>query len=430
MLALAAKLARQCGDDGWRRDAADAAALGGGLNGEDPVVLEAYGSLLLADGDADGGGALLRRAADSWLDGGDATDPWRLLSAGAALYMLGDFVRAREVTERAQDAARTLGDIVLLSWILTYLGKFNVLLGDWPAASAAIDGAVRLAQDTGQVTEAGFNLMYGGWLAALRGDRQAMEAAIHDARGSGAQHVWVTNGPALAARHLALAEGEVDAAVAVGPRTDLAGMPHLRVDAVDTDAIEVLARAGRGEEARRAITDAAGRATTAYARARLDRCRGLVADDDAFVAPLQRAIDTFGELRTPLDRARAELCLGERLRRTGHRVAAREQLRNALATFDELGARAWAERAHRELTASGERLQRRDVARDELTPQELQIARLVSDGRTNREVAAMLFLSPKTIETHLGRAYRKLGIAERGQLASALDRPRAERSPI
>jgi DNA-binding CsgD family transcriptional regulator len=127
--------------------------------------------------------------------------------------------------------------------------------------------------------------------------------------------------------------------------------------------------------------------------------------------------------------ARTRLAYGERLRRARNRVRAREQLRGALACFERLGAAPWAERARTELAATGETVRRRDPSTvDALTPQELQIALLLASGRTTREAAAALFLSPKTIEYHLRHVYLKLEIHSRDALAEALagTQPRAE----
>ena len=118
--------------------------------------------------------------------------------------------------------------------------------------------------------------------------------------------------------------------------------------------------------------------------------------------------------RTPFERARTQLCFGERLRRARRRAEARTQLRAAVAQFDLLGARPWAERARVELRASGETARKRDpTSAEQLTAQELQVARIVANGASNREAAAALFVSPKTIDSHLSSAYRKLGIRSR-----------------
>jgi DNA-binding CsgD family transcriptional regulator len=152
------------------------------------------------------------------------------------------------------------------------------------------------------------------------------------------------------------------------------------------------------------------------------RYRGLIAENDSKAERLfLHALDLHEQLPLPFDRARTQLCFGERLRRARRRTEAREQLRSALETFDRLGAAPWADRSRRELAASGERARRRAAdTRDELTPQELQVAVVVAEGATNREAAAQLFVSPKTIETHLSHIYRKLGVRSRTELARTL----------
>ena len=130
------------------------------------------------------------------------------------------------------------------------------------------------------------------------------------------------------------------------------------------------------------------------------------------------ALELHDRFPNPFDRARTELLYGEHLRRRGRRVDARAQLRPALTTFEGAGAEAWAERARAELRASGETARRGDdAARDELTPQELRIAELVSTGASNRDVGAQLFLSPKTVEYHLRKVFVKLGVTSRTELA-------------
>jgi DNA-binding NarL/FixJ family response regulator len=120
---------------------------------------------------------------------------------------------------------------------------------------------------------------------------------------------------------------------------------------------------------------------------------------------------------SPLQRARTELLYGEWLRRQRRRTDARVHLRAALQAFRRLGAIPWAERAEAELRATGETARKRDVsAADQLTPQELQIAGLVTDGLTNREIAAQLYLSPRTVDYHLRKVFTKLGIASRTDL--------------
>jgi len=120
-----------------------------------------------------------------------------------------------------------------------------------------------------------------------------------------------------------------------------------------------------------------------------------------------------------LERARTQLLYGERLRRAAKRERAREQLKAALETFESSGAAAWLDRARDELRATGETIRMNVSSRGELTPQELQVALAVADGATNKEAAAQLFLSAKTID-HLRNAYRKLGVSSRTQLANVM----------
>jgi DNA-binding CsgD family transcriptional regulator len=157
------------------------------------------------------------------------------------------------------------------------------------------------------------------------------------------------------------------------------------------------------------------------------RSRALLADGEAAEPLYREAIGRLWRTRLRPDFARSRLLYGEWLRRVNRRVDAREQLRGAHEEFLSMGADAFAERARHELLATGEKVRsRRDDTRDELTPQEEQIARLARDGLTNPEIAAQLFLSPRTVEWHLRKVFAKLEISSRKQLRSALpDSPRA-----
>ena len=175
--------------------------------------------------------------------------------------------------------------------------------------------------------------------------------------------------------------------------------------------------AGQEERARDVLRDyeerVAGKGRVS-AEAAAARCRGILDTNwrDAF----EEALALHAEVPTPFERARTELCYAERLRRARKRSEARDRLRAAVAVFDELGAVPWAERARAELRASGEHARSRATPVDTLTQQELVVARLVVGGATNREAAATLFVSPKTIEFHLANAYRKLDVRSRTEL--------------
>src|SRR4051794_32706225 len=145
----------------------------------------------------------------------------------------------------------------------------------------------------------------------------------------------------------------------------------------------------------------------------------------------REGIEALGQSRMAAHLARARLCYGEWLRRENRRVDARKQLHQAYDVFATMGADGFADRARRELLATGEKVRkRRDDTRDELTPQQQQIARLARDGYTNPEIGAELYISPRTVEWHLRKVYTKLGISSRQGLRRALRSPDRETTPV
>jgi DNA-binding CsgD family transcriptional regulator len=201
-----------------------------------------------------------------------------------------------------------------------------------------------------------------------------------------------------------------------------AELGHLDPVALRTlpDKIEAAVRAGRLAEARSALPLYEALAAYSADRSfgpRLAACRALLADGDEATEHFEAAL-RLGEDAHPLDLARIQLLYGEHLRRGRRRTDARIHLRASVEGFERLGAEPWAERARSELRASGETARKRDPSTlSQLTPQELQVAHLVADGLSNKEVAAQLFLSPRTIDAHLRSVFAKLGITSRTQLA-------------
>jgi DNA-binding CsgD family transcriptional regulator len=196
--------------------------------------------------------------------------------------------------------------------------------------------------------------------------------------------------------------------------------PIVAGSAAGLDRIETAIRADRRSTALEWLhsLEALAQARVPWAQARLAHCRALLADDGTAAQQFQEALAHHEQAQRPFERARTELAYGEFLRRARRRVDARAHLGAALQVFEQLGAGPWAERARLELRASGQTARRRDPSTTmALTPQELQVARFVAQGLPTREVAAQLFLSPRTVDFHLRNVFAKLGISSRTQLA-------------
>jgi ATP/maltotriose-dependent transcriptional regulator MalT len=191
-----------------------------------------------------------------------------------------------------------------------------------------------------------------------------------------------------------------------------------------SELAEAATRSGETDLARRAVdrlAEVTVPAGTDWALATEARSRALLLDGAAADDLYREAIERFGRTRLRPELARAHLLHGEWLRREGRRVDAREHLRTAYEMFVEIGMEAFAERARRELNATGEKVRKRSPeTSDELTPQEEQIARLARDGFSNPEIGAQLFISARTVEWHLRKVFAKLGISSRRQLRTAL----------
>ena len=190
---------------------------------------------------------------------------------------------------------------------------------------------------------------------------------------------------------------------------------------------ELIEAAARSDQAERAtgplaqLAEIAHAAGTDWALGTHARAAAMLAEGEAVERLYREAIERLSRVKTRATLARAHLLYGEWLRREHRRVDAREQLRVAYTMLSEMGVEAFAERARRELQATGETVRKRTVETlDELTSQEAQVARLAADGQTNPEIGAQLFLSPRTVEWHLGKVFGKLGISSRKELRSAL----------
>jgi DNA-binding CsgD family transcriptional regulator len=251
-----------------------------------------------------------------------------------------------------------------------------------------------------------------------------IEAAIKQAVAGGQSGGAMSAQFAAAVLYNGLARYE-RAASAAGQVTAKALDPWNYVFALP-ELVEAAARTGDLELARNAVdrlAETTQPAGTEYALGIEVRSRALVSEGGTAERLYREAIDRLSRTDVRPELARAHLLYGEWLRREGRRIDARDQLRAAHDMFVAIGMEAFAERTRRELLATGERVRKRTVeTQDQLTPQELQIARLASDGRTNPEIGAHLFLSRRTVEWHLRKVFDKLEVRSRRELPAALQR--------
>ncbi|MFN8123424.1 MAG: LuxR C-terminal-related transcriptional regulator [Thermoleophilia bacterium] len=338
-----------------------------------------------------------------------------------------DFPAADAGIRALIDALRAQGAVGGLAFPLGVAAEVAFRTGAWPEALAAAKEAHVIAEEAGQDTSGLFALAVLTRLEACLGhDVECRRAAARC--GEMVERTGARNFEAFRLSGLGLLElgrGDPDAArehlLPLARRRMGTGVGSPTVVEWRPDLVEALVRLGRRDEAvqqLRVFAQEAQRSGSRWAAASLSRCRGILAgpDHDQHFA---QALHLHRDIRhQPFERARTQLAYGERLRRDRRRAEARTLLSEALETFEALGATPWADRAREELDASGLRARTRDPAvTDRLTPRELQVALAVARGATNREAAAKMFLSEKTIERHLGNVYRKLGLRSRSQLA-------------
>jgi DNA-binding CsgD family transcriptional regulator len=400
------------------------------------VIAEAY----LALGDVEQGEPLLSACEPYLLEG----DPLAVvevvgMAAHASLW-IEKFDRAERILDRLVAAARDASAVSALIYPLAARSHLDFRLGRWAAARAEAAESVELAQDTGQLPLLAHSLAALAHIEAAGGQEEDCRRHVTEGLALVTRLQGEATGAYLTAALglLELGHGRIPEAIKALEETqrtaDRLGMQPSLVMSTP-DLVEAYARAGRRDEALALVDvfEARGRKTGArWPQAATARLRALLAPDEEMRAGFEAALALHEGLPMPFERARTLLCFGERLRRARQRADAREPLKEALETFERLGARGWAERTRTELRATGEQQARRtETAAEQLTPHELQIAVLVAQGMTNREAASALFLSPKTIEYHLGQIYRKLDVRGRAQLARlmAMELPEGERDP-
>jgi DNA-binding CsgD family transcriptional regulator len=347
---------------------------------------------------------------------------------GPAALVVGAFDLGHDFLAAAIDGLRTDGRLGHLPRLLVLFSSMAARLGHWDAAIPAAEEARRLAEELAEPQWMAAADTVISLVAAMRGDDQKADRLAAEAE--------LVAGPAGANITMAFAQfGRVLAALATGRHADAYASADRVFDPADPAHHPVISSwliADLADAARHIDAHAAARARVAQVEAMagerpgtwitlgLRHARALVADPAEAGERFEEALAT-DLTRWPFQRARIQLAYGQWLRRDRRVADSRAVLRTARDTFDALGCTPWGEQARRELRASGERSRRRlPEARDQLTAQELQIAQLAAQGLSNREIGQRLYLSHRTISTHLYRVFPKLGIASRGELGPAL----------
>jgi DNA-binding CsgD family transcriptional regulator len=332
---------------------------------------------------------------------------------------------ARRLSDRALAEARWSGDVWSECFGLYARAAIEHTTGRIDGMAAWAEEALPLAEQIGEPWRVVEARTFRAAVEAERGDPDRCREALAAIGGTLApeQDPLIRGyhlGRACIAQRLPEAIGELEAAAEHLER----GGILLWYRQIPLELAEAYVHAGRRDDAA-VLVDAAAPGVEASGlarpRARLARVRALLVPEARIDLAFAAAADLLEDVPHPLEHARIELCWGERLRRAGRSADAVPHLERALARFDALGAGGWAESARRELeAASGHERPRQPRRTDELTAQELRIARHAAAGLRNREIAALLYLSPRTIETHLQNAYRKLEVGNRTQLAALL----------
>ena len=355
---------------------------------------------------------------------------WGWLAARAAIW-LWDYDSGLEIPECAVQHARDSGALEVLAVADNVCGQAAAWGGDFELATLLAAEVEAVKEATG--SRIGPYAMIS--LVGLRGREaeasELIERVITGATASG-------QGTAVQYAHWAKAVlmnglGRYEEALAAAVEAT-EGTPQIFIAAWALgELIEAATRTGNAEHAKDALARL-GEQTKAsdadWALGIYAHSRALLSEGDAAERSYSEAIDRLGRTRLRPNLARAHLLYGEWLRRENRRADARAQLRAAHEQFETIGMEAFAERARGELAATGERVRKRAAeTRDELTPQERQIARLARDGLSNPEIGAQLFLSPRTVEWHLRKVFAKLGIRSRKDLARALPESEPQLTP-
>jgi DNA-binding CsgD family transcriptional regulator len=318
---------------------------------------------------------------------------------------------------RHVQVARDTGALGQLQFALTFLARSHMLAGELTTATMMIDEARLIGEATGNPALVNAPMVLEAW----RGQEAHAHELIQSSSEEAERRRWTSNGYARSVLYNGLGRHDVarDAAwEAMQP--DPIGYGTLLV----SELVEAASRTGDRtllEFAAGWLSERTEALSSGWANGIQTRARALLGEGQDAEHLFRESIEHLSGTRVRVELARSRLLYGEWLRRERRRVDARGQLRTALEEFRGMGVEAFASRAERELLATGEHARKRTVETlDQLTPQEAQIARLVADGHRNREIAAQLFISPSTVEYHLRKVFRKLGVTSRTQIARQL----------
>jgi len=358
----------------------------------------------------------------------DSVDPSLTRLYGQAAFTVGDMERAALFMEKASAGLRQQGRLGILVPALNFLAWARLRLGDFTMAASVADEDVRLARETDQAVWRASSRTAQGMVAAVRGNLDEAEAIARETEAA-----LISTKEATFSSVVPLIWGV--AAISAGRYRD--AYRHLRRLFTPSDPVyhyqerwralgymaEAAAHSGQQADARAIVHDLEGLAAQTPSpgvHVLLGYARAVLAEDQQAEALFNDAL-AADLSHWPFERARLHLEYGAWLRRQRRLAESRTPLRVARETFDALGAVPWGERARQELTATGETSRKRTVgAWDQLTPQELQIAQMAAEGLSNREIGERLYLSHRTVGSHLYRIFPKLGVTTRAQLHQAL----------
>jgi ATP/maltotriose-dependent transcriptional regulator MalT len=414
--------------------AALAAPVPPGRSGASDLLLDGFGRLV-TEGYAAAGPSLRRALELMHAPEPEADDqhPWLRFAAAAgnaiiAAQELWDAEAWGVLSARQEQFVRDTGALRRLQFVLNMRAWVHVAEGDLTRAALSLDEARTIAEATGNPPFAATELI----LAAARGESQHATELIEAMAREASARALMRFGDFAAYGRGVLYNGqsrhaEALEAIRSAVERDHAGYGPFLVP----ELVEAAARTGDAASlsfAREWLTNRTAATPSDWSAGIETRLRALVSDGETADAFYRRSIDHLRRTRLRPELARAHLIYGEWLRRQARRSDARGELRKAHQLFTDMGMAAFAERARIELVATGEKVRKRSAeTRDELTAQEEQIAVLARDGLSSREIGARLFLSPRTVEWHLGHVFRKLGIRSRRELSRALPTADSER---